>query len=64
MNLIPWMTWGMIVDPLSSRHFLAADSMSLKTIVRQANREPLPLVLRWRCLTVANVDSIGLVVRK
>jgi hypothetical protein len=37
---------------------------SLKTIVRQAVRLPLPLVRTVRSRTVANVDSIGLVVRR
>jgi hypothetical protein len=35
--------------------------MSLKTMVRQAPRVPLPLVFTVRKRTVANVDSIGLV---
>ena len=41
-----------------------ADSMSLKAMASPAAREPGPLVtfVRWR--TVANVDSIGLVVRR
>ena len=38
-----------------------AAPISLKTIARPAAREPAPFVTRWRSLTVANVDSIGLV---
>ena len=64
MNLTPRMTSGMIFDALSSLHLREAESMSLKTIVRQAILDPLPLVRRCRSRTVANVDSIGLVVRK
>ena len=37
--------------------------ISLNTIVRQATRLPLPLVFTVRNRTVANVDSIGFVVR-
>jgi hypothetical protein len=42
---------------------LAADCIRLKTIIRQAVRLPLPLVLRCRKRTMAIVLSIGLVVR-
>jgi hypothetical protein len=38
--------------------------MSLKAVVTLAAREPGPLVTRVRSLTVAKVDSIGLVVRR
>lgn len=44
--------------------FWEADRISLQTIVRQAVLEPLPRVRLLRSLTVAKVDSIGLVVRK
>jgi thioredoxin reductase (NADPH) len=36
----------------------------LNAIATPAAREPGPLVTRWRSLTVAKVDSIGLVVRR
>jgi len=39
-----------------------AASMSLNAIAIPAAREPGPLVTRWCSRTVANVDSIGLVV--
>jgi hypothetical protein len=38
-----------------------ADSISLKAIARAAALDPWPLVTLVRSLTVANVDSIGLV---
>ena len=41
-----------------------ADSISLKAIARAAALDPRPLVTLVRSLTVANVDSIGLVVRR
>ena len=41
-----------------------SDSMSLKAIATPAAVEPGPLVTRCRSLTVAKVDSIGLVVRR
>jgi hypothetical protein len=42
-----------------------ADSMSLNAIATPAAREPgPPLVTHCRSLTVAKVDSIGLVVRR
>ena len=41
-----------------------ADSMSLNAIATPAALEPGPLVTRCRSRTVANVDSIGFVVRK
>src|ERR1700680_1714354 len=52
--------WG----ALTARHRVCADSMSLNAIATPAAREPGPLVTRWRSLTVAKVDSIGLVVRR
>lgn len=58
------MTFVSSGDPLSSRQPFEADSINLKTIVKHAEREPLPLVLLVRRRTVANIDSIGLVVRK
>ena len=47
MNLMPWMTSGRIVEPLSSRHFLdetsgSADvAMLIKVLVAFCNREQL-----------------------
>lgn len=64
MNGTPAITSGKSWEPLRSRHFLDADCISLKTMVRQARREPLPLVRRCLSRTVANVLSIGLVVRR
>ena len=49
---------------LTARHLACADSISLNAIATPAAREPGPLVTRWRSRTVANVDSIGLVVRR
>ena len=37
---------------------------SLNIMARLVRRVPLPLVRRWRKRIVANVDSIGLVVRR
>lgn len=42
----------------------SADSMSLKAMGMPAALEPGPLVTRCRSLTVAKIDSIGLVVRR
>jgi len=50
-------------EPFKPRHPLDALPISLKTIVRHATRLPLPFVFTVRSRTVANVDSIGLVVR-
>jgi len=41
-----------------------ADSISLNAIASAAALDPWPLVTFVRSLTVANVDSIGLVVRR
>jgi hypothetical protein len=54
------MRWG----ALTARHRVWADSIRLNAIVTPAAREPGPLVTPWRSLTVAKVDSIGLVVRR
>lgn len=54
---------GRSTAPFKTRHFFSADCISLKTIVKQAMRDPLPLVLRCRNRTVANVLSMGFVVR-
>ena len=58
------MTSGSRDEPLRARHFLLADSVSLKTIARQATRLPLPRVFFWRCFTVEKTLSIGLLVLK
>jgi hypothetical protein len=63
MNGTPRATSWSSGEPLSSLHRLAADSMSLKTMVRQAVRLSLPLVRLCRKRTVANVLSIRLCVR-
>ena len=52
--------WG----AFTARQRACADSMSLNAIARPAAREPGPLVILVRCLTVANVDSMGFVVRR
>jgi hypothetical protein len=50
--------------PFKVRQRFEALCISLKTIVKQAFRVPLPFVRVVRNRTVANVDSIGFVVRK
>jgi hypothetical protein len=49
---------------LTARQRACAASMSLKAIASPAAREPGPLVILLRCLTVAKVDSMGFVVRR
>ncbi len=46
------------------RHRCWADSTSLKAIATPAALEPGLLVTRCRSLTIAKVDSIGLVMRR
>ena len=58
------MTSGSSLAPFSVRHLRAADSHSLNTIARHATRLPLPFVRRCRSRTVANVLSIGFLVRR
>ena len=53
---------GLEAEPFNDLQLFVALSISLKTIVMHANRLPLPLVFAVRTRTVANVDSIGLVV--
>ena len=60
----PLITSGNNSDPFNARHLFEADSVSLNTIVRHAMREPHPFVRTVRSRTVANVDSIGFVVRR
>jgi hypothetical protein len=43
---------------LTARQWSWADSMSLNAMASPAAREPGPLVILLRCLTVAKVDSI------
>jgi hypothetical protein len=62
-NLLPEVTAWSRDEPFSPRHPLDALSISLEILVRQAVRLPLPLVFTVRNRTVANDDSIGLVVR-
>src|SRR6516165_2381403 len=63
-NRTPAMTFGSSSEPFSNRQLFAAPSISLNTIVRQADLDPLPFVFAVRSRTVANVDSMGLVVRR
>jgi hypothetical protein len=63
-NRTPAMTFESSAEPLSNRQPFEADSIRLNTIVIHAEREPPPFVLLVRSRTVANVDSIGLVVRR
>jgi hypothetical protein len=64
MKIVPRRTSTSTYVPFKSLHLFEADCISLYIIVRQAIREPLPLVRFVRSRTVANVDSIGLVVRR
>ncbi len=57
------MTSGRRLRPSSLRHFAWADIMSLNAMARPVLRFRQPLVRFVRCLTVANVLSIGLDVR-
>ena len=50
-------------EPFKERQLFDALSISLKPIVKHATRLPLPLVFTVLGRIVANVDSIGLVVR-
>ena len=60
-NFAPEVTAGRRAEPFNVRQFLDALSISLKVIVRHATRLPHPLVFAVQSRTVANVDSIGLV---
>ena len=62
VNVTPAMTSEILSAPSNVRHRFWADCMSLKTIVRQAMRLPLPLVLRVRRRTVGDecrLDRVG-----
>ena len=52
-NTTPAITSRISSDPFRHRHFFDALSVSLNTMVRQAKRLPLPLVLSVRSRTVA-----------
>jgi hypothetical protein len=64
LKITPATTVGSNVVPLSFRQWFCADSTSLNVIARQAARLPAPFVLLVRNRTVANVLSIGLLVRR
>ena len=49
-------------SPCNRRHLFSALRHNLKTMVSMVNRDKQPRVLAVRSLTVAKVDSIGLVV--
>src|SRR4051812_19517832 len=58
MKITPLITSGSSLDPFKARHPFEADSISLYTIVRHADRLPLPFVLACRSRTVENTLSI------
>src|SRR5262245_52522363 len=60
----PARTSGISSALSSRRQWACAASSSLNAIVKPAVREPAPFVTRSRNRTVANVDSIGFVVRR
>ena len=61
----PARTWATRCGALTARQQAWAGSMSLNALATPAAAlEPGPLVTRWRSLTVAKVDSIGLVLRR
>ncbi len=62
MNLSPAMTSGICSWPINRRQVFSASRANLNTIVNVATRDPHPLVFFVRSLTVAQVDSIRLVV--
>ena len=64
MKVAPARTRATRCGALTARQRSCADSISLNAIASPAAREPGPLVTFVRCLTVAKVDSIGLVVRR
>ena len=63
-NFAPALTSATRWAELTARQRCCADSMSLNAIAIPAAREPGPVVTRCRSRTVAQVDSIGLVVRR
>ena len=62
-NLTPSMTWARYFDPSNFLQLFSAHRHSLKTMVSTVSLERHPLVLLVRSLTVAKVDSMGLLVR-
>ena len=64
MNVAPARTSATRCGALTARQRAWAASMSLNAIASPAAREPGPRVILVRCRTVANVDSIGFVVRR
>jgi hypothetical protein len=63
-NFAPARTSGTRWGPLILRHLPSAASSSLKIIATPAALDPGPFVTSVLALTGANVDSIGLVVRR
>ena len=63
MKILSSKTKGIILYPFSLFHLFWASLVSLNTIVMVAVREPQPFVRFVLSRTVANVDSIGLIVR-
>ena len=63
LNSIPSMTSCSRFGPEIRRHFLLADIISLKTMMRTVLRFRQPLVFLVRFLTVEKTPSTGLVVR-
>ena len=64
VKVMPAMTSGGSLAPFEIRRRFEALCINLKTIVKQAVRVPPPFVRLVLSRTVANVDSIGFVVRK
>jgi hypothetical protein len=64
MNVAPARTRATRWGALTARQRSCAASMSLNAMARPAARDPGPRVILVRCLTVAKVYSIGLVVRR
>jgi hypothetical protein len=58
MKVAPARTRATRCGALTARQRSWADSISLNAMASPAAREPGPLVILVRCLTVANVDSI------
>ena len=63
-NFAPALTSGTKWDPFILRHLPSAASISLKIIATPAALDPGPFVTSVLARTGANVDSIGLVVRR
>ena len=63
-NVAPARTRATRCGAFTARQRAWAASISLKAMASPAAREPGPRVILVRCLTVAKVDSMGLVVRR